>query len=117
MTTDGRYFVFQTADWGNLVAEDTNGVTDVYVLDRATMSLRLVTHSSVGIVANDHSYVTNGGITANGAFVIFDTFASNLGSPDVNAMRTVTSPVSMHIRWCACRRVLPGSNPMQTFRA
>lgn len=84
MSNDGQLFAFQSTGWANLIPEDTNGSADIYVIDRTTLTPRLVTYVAAGIVGNNHSYATYGGITGNGSFVMFDTSATNLGSTDTN---------------------------------
>jgi len=77
----GRYVAFQSSAT-NLVAGDTNGVMDVFVLDRqAGVTLR-VSVSSTGQQGNDVSRYPS--ISGDGAVVTFESFASDLVPGDTN---------------------------------
>src|SRR5437016_5228562 len=81
MSAGGRFVAFES-DAPNLVPNDTNGVTDVFVSDLKKQTIRRVTVSSAGTQANDASYGLS--ISAGGRFVAFDSFASNLVPGDTN---------------------------------
>ncbi|MBI1854230.1 MAG: hypothetical protein HYR85_28155 [Planctomycetes bacterium] len=81
ISRDGRFVSFESLA-SNLVANDTNGLHDVFVTD---MSTRLVERASVdssGTQGNDHS--VDSWISANGRFVAFSSWASNLVAGDSN---------------------------------
>jgi len=82
MTADGRYVAFHSgAD--NLVANDTNGNFDTFIKDRVTGSVTRVSVASNGTEGNDDSsYPT---ISADGNYVAFSSFATNLVSGDTNS--------------------------------
>ena len=65
----------------NLVAGDTNGTGDVFVRDWKAQVTRRVSVGSGGQQANSYSFGT---ISANGRFVAFASYASNLVAGDTN---------------------------------
>lgn len=75
MSSDGRYLCF-TSDATNLVSGDTNGVNDVFVFSRVTGTTTRVSTSSSGSQANGESLI--GTISANGRYVVFASYATNL---------------------------------------
>lgn len=75
MSGDGRYVAFDSLAT-NLVPEDTNGVRDAFVRDRATGTTRRVSVSSSGEEANGSS--VNVTISADGRYVAFTSPATNL---------------------------------------
>jgi Tol biopolymer transport system component len=81
ITPDARFVVFNSFA-SNLVPGDTNGVHDVFVLDRTTRAVERVSVSSSGAQANGTSY--NPSISADGRYVTFHSNASNLVPGDSN---------------------------------
>jgi len=75
LSADGRYVVFDS-DATNLVPHDTNRRTDIFRHDRLTGRTTLISVSSTGYEGNNDSFAPS--ISANGRFVIFESFASNL---------------------------------------
>jgi Tol biopolymer transport system component len=75
ISDDGRYVLFDSTAT-NLVADDTNGVQDVFVRDRLTGTTARVSLSSTGTEGNDYSL--SGHISGNGAFAVFSSAATNL---------------------------------------
>ena len=71
-----------------LVPTDTNGVTDVYVLDRRTgvFSRQSISTSGIQTIGGDS---TNAVISASGRFVAFESRASNLVPSDSNRFSDV----------------------------
>jgi Tol biopolymer transport system component len=82
LSADGRFVAF-TSDSDNLVANDTNGFTDVFVHDRVTGTTERVSVDSSGAEANDVSFMPS--ISADGQLVAFVSIASNLVAGDGNA--------------------------------
>ncbi len=86
VSTNGQFVVFQS-DACNLVPNDTNGFTDIFVRDRVAGTTTLVSVSTNGGAANGAS--TSPVMTPDGRFVAFISSASNLvpnntnGIPDV----------------------------------
>lgn len=83
---DGRYVVFQS-DADNLVANDGNNASDIFLHDRTTGATTLVSVSSSGEHGNEDSVTPS--ISADGHFVTFTSLADNLGANDGNHDRDV----------------------------
>ncbi len=82
LSSDGRYVAFESnAD--NLVPDDTNGGTDVFVFDRQTGITERVSVSSDGAQANQQSSYSN--ITPDGRYISFYSYATNLVEGDTNS--------------------------------
>ena len=82
MSADGQIVAFDSSA-NNLVAGDTNGVSDVFVHDRTTGITERVSVDSSGAEANDGSYDPS--ISSDGQIVAFYSFASNLVAGDLNS--------------------------------
>lgn len=82
ISADGRYVAF-TSRADNLVTADTNGLDDVFVLDRQTGQVSRVSVDSTGAEANGLSYAV--AISADGRFVAFECWATNLAPADTNS--------------------------------
>ncbi len=85
---DGRYIAFGS-EATNLVAGDTNGVSDVFVHDRTTGTTVRVSVSSTGTEASDPTATAsqrigsiNPSISATGRYVAFASLANNLTDGD-----------------------------------
>ena len=85
-STNGQFVVFQS-DASNLVPNDTNGVTDIFVRDLVAGTTTLVSVSTNGGLANGAS--TDPVITPDGRFVAFISSASNLVPNDTNGIPDV----------------------------
>ncbi len=77
----GRYVVFES-NASNLVPGDTNSVSDIFLRDRVTHKTYRVSVSDGGGQANGPSHSAY--VSANGRYVVFESFASNLVSGDTN---------------------------------
>ncbi len=86
ISADGRFVAFYSYA-SNLVAGDTNAGTDVFVRDRATGATERVSVSSAGEQGNEGSMYP--AISADGRFVAFESYASNLVAGDTNGWRDV----------------------------
>ncbi|MGB8368827.1 MAG: hypothetical protein ACLPYZ_07145 [Limisphaerales bacterium] len=75
VSTNGQFVVFQS-DASNLVPNDTNGVTDIFVRDLVAGTTTLVSVSTNGGPANGAS--TDPIMTPDGRYVAFISRASNL---------------------------------------
>lgn len=75
ISADGRWVAFASRA-SNLVPDDTNGVSDMFVMDRTTGSVTRISVSSKGVQGNGPS--TYPSISADGRFVAFRSEASNL---------------------------------------
>lgn len=83
---DGRYIAFESTD-GNLVAGDTNAVTDVFVLDRLDETMVRLSQTAGGVEGNGHS--TCAVVSSDGQRVAFHSEADNLISGDTNGVADV----------------------------
>ncbi|MDO8614531.1 MAG: hypothetical protein Q7T33_02190 [Dehalococcoidia bacterium] len=81
ISADARY-VALSSDATNLVPGDTNGKSDVFVRDRLTGATERVSVDSAGNQGNDRSYGPD--ISADGRYVVFYSFATNLVPGDTN---------------------------------
>ena len=85
---DGNIIAFES-DSSNLVAGDTNGVTDVFVRDRGAGHTERVSVAGDGGQGNAGSFKP--GLSADGRFVVFQSAASNLlaGGADNNGVMDI----------------------------
>jgi Tol biopolymer transport system component len=83
ISADGRFVAFHSSAT-NLVAGDTNGSDDVFVRDRQRGTTERVSVDTYGIEADSDSDVPS--ISADGRFVAFDSFATNLVVGDTNGV-------------------------------
>lgn len=74
---DGRYVVF-SSNASNLVASDTNGSSDIFIRDLTNNTTELVSSTAAGVQGNGNS--TQPSVSADGRFVVFTSYASNLSS-------------------------------------
>ena len=81
ISADGRYVTFQS-DASNLVPGDTNGTWDVFVRDRQSGTTQRVNVATDGTQANSGS--DSPAISADGRYVAFASYASNLVPGDTN---------------------------------
>ena len=73
LSGDGRYVTFESYD-SNLVADDTNNASDIFVRDRVTGSMERVSLASEGTQANGGS--SSPTISPDGRYVGFGSGAS-----------------------------------------
>jgi Tol biopolymer transport system component len=82
ISADGRFVAFQSLA-SNLVAGDTNRHTDIFVRDRATSTTR-----RVNVAAGSGAQANNGSgsavISADGRYVAYTSYATNLVAGDTN---------------------------------
>jgi len=86
ISADGRYVAFQSSAT-NLVGGDTNGVDDSFVRDRQNGRTERVSVDSLGVEGNSDSYDSS--ISANGRYVAFQSYATNLVNGDGNGRQDV----------------------------
>ena len=83
ISTNGRYVVFESiAD--NLVPDDTNNRTDIFVRDLIEGTTERVSVAGDGFDTEANGYSQNASISANGRYVFFESNADNLISGDTN---------------------------------
>lgn len=81
LSGEGRYVLFQSIA-SNLVAGDTNGCTDLFLKDRSAGGMECVSKVPGGAWANGPSRAL--GMTPDGRFILFLSFANNLVASDTN---------------------------------
>jgi hypothetical protein len=82
VSRDGRFVVFSSNE-PNLVPNDTNGVSDIFLWDRTEGALKRVSVSSIGAQANGVSEFAS--ISSDGSTIVFQSRASNLVANDNNS--------------------------------
>lgn len=86
ISATGRYVVF-ASQASNFVPEDTDIGTDIYIKDRVTRQIRLVSANAAGVRASESSIQPV--VSADGRYVAFLSYArdlalpTNLANPDV----------------------------------
>jgi Tol biopolymer transport system component len=83
ITPDGRYVAYRSYA-SNLVPDDTNGVSDVFVYDRNTHVTERVSVASVTGAEGNGETASRPAISADGRYVVFSSAADNLVSGDTN---------------------------------
>ncbi|MBI5929396.1 MAG: fibronectin type III domain-containing protein [Chloroflexi bacterium] len=86
VSADGRYIVFQS-DASNLVPNDSNNTTDIFVHDRVTCETTRVSLASTDEQANGPSDTPN--ISGDGRYVVYTSYATNLVAGDTNGYADV----------------------------
>lgn len=86
ISEDGRFVAF-SSEASNLVANDTNSVSDIFVRDRLTGVVERVSIASDGTQANQAPGSL--AISGDGRFVVFSSDASNLVPDDTNGVRDI----------------------------
>jgi N-acetylglucosamine-6-sulfatase len=86
LSADGRYVAFASAA-SNVVAGDTNGVTDVFVRDVVTKAVERVSVPEAGGESNGQSALP--AISGDGRYVAFHSSATNLVAADSNGTSDV----------------------------
>jgi Tol biopolymer transport system component len=81
ISPDGGYVAFQSFA-GNLVEDDTNGTTDVFVHDLSSGETTRVSNGMAGTDPNGDSGIP--AISGDGRYVAFQSYASNLVPGDTN---------------------------------
>jgi hypothetical protein len=90
ISSDGAYLAFQS-NATNIVGfqTDSNAFYDVFLYSRSSQGVTLVSHTpaSASTAGNDYSHAP--AISADGAFIVFGSYASNLvsGQTDANGLR------------------------------
>ncbi len=99
ITPNGRYVAFDSRA-SNLVANDTNAHSDVFVRDTVTRTTRRVSVDSGGGNSDGDSF--NPSMSANGRYVAFWSLATDLVSNDLNGvwdifLRDMTTGVTRRV--------------------
>lgn len=93
ISREARFVAFTSAA-DDLVANDNNGTTDVFLRDRGRTNMLLVSRTSTGAAGNGVS--RNPIISADGRYVAFESEASNLVPGDGNGKIDVFVYDSLH---------------------
>ncbi len=91
LSTNGRYVAFESLA-SNLVLNDNNNTSDIFVHDRDSRQTSRVSVSSAGMEANNYSDLA--AISGDGRYVAFQSAASNLATGDTNG----TTDIFVHDR-------------------
>lgn len=86
LTADGRLLAFYTRA-SNLVPVDTNAMGDVFMFDRFSRTISLVSTTSTGVQANRESFAP--AVTSGGRYVAFESDATNFVPGDVNGFTDI----------------------------
>lgn len=86
VSAEARWIAFSSLA-PNLVANDTNSLQDIFVLDRRAGGIKRASVSSAGTPANNHAVFPR--ISADGRWVSFQSFASNLVPGDGNGLEDI----------------------------
>jgi Tol biopolymer transport system component len=97
VSADGRSVAF-SSDATNLVNDDSNETTDMFVRDLQTPVTTRVSVTSSGTQASGMGYSPS--ISADGQLVAFSSLAPDLVSDDPNGKWTVSSGIARRIRRC-----------------
>ncbi len=81
ISSNGQFVAFHSFAT-NLVGGDTNNVADVFIHDRNIRQTALVSKNASGVIGNDISYDPS--VSADGRYVAYWSYASNLVSNDSN---------------------------------
>ncbi len=108
ISTDGSWIVFSSA--AGLVAGDTNGLRDLYRLDRQSGDLVRVSTASDGTQGNGISYSPK--VSDDGRLVVFLSSASNLVPADTNNWGDV---FLKNIETGECTRINVSSSGQQAY--
>jgi Tol biopolymer transport system component len=117
---DGRFVVFSSGST-NLVAGDSNARWDIFLRDRKTGTTTIVSRNTAGVQADGNCY--DPAISADGRFVAFHSFATNLAAGDTNSdwdvfvracrptRRNASASVQPKLRPSAAKAATPASAP------
>lgn len=86
VSADGRIVAFYS-DASNLISDDTNGATDIFVYDLVTSVITRVSVASDGIQGNGNSF--NPSLSDDGTLIAFGSEATNLVADDTNSVSDV----------------------------
>ncbi len=86
ISSDGRYVAF-TSSSNHLVSGENNYYNDIYVRDLQTQITERVSVSNNGVEGNGDS--SQPSISADGRYVVFTSYASNLVSGDNNSFQDI----------------------------
>jgi hypothetical protein len=82
ISSGGQFVAFESVA-SNLVPGDTNAVSDIFLWDRGTHRMERISVSNSGQQANGPSHSARG-ISPDGRYVAFESYATNLVQGDIN---------------------------------
>ena len=88
LSADGNFVLFRSYATDLVAGQvDTAGTNDLFLFDRAAGTVALVSHTAGSAVTAGNQATSDGVISADGAYVLFTTYASNVaaGVTDTNA--------------------------------
>lgn len=89
ISANGRYVLFESGS-DNLVTPDANGAEwDVYLYDRKTGEMRIVSESEAGVQGDGDSRIYGNSLTPNGRLAVFTSAATNLVPGADNGFRQI----------------------------
>lgn len=88
ISSDGRYLAFMSFA-SNLVANDNNGTSDMFVRDLQAGTTTLVTVNAAGTASGNGGCVNSPQITPNGRYVVFMSSARDLVTNDINSSMNI----------------------------
>jgi hypothetical protein len=98
MTPDGRFVALASAA-NNLVTDDTNGITDVFVADLRSNTMTLVSIGAMGLNTNSASSAPD--ISSDGRYVAFYSTATNVVLGTTNSgrlyVRDLVAGITYHV--------------------
>lgn len=86
LSANGQFIVFQS-EANNLIQNDTNEVTDIFLYHLATGQIEIISTSWSGGLANGRS--GNPDISSNGRWIAFSSDANNLVPNDTNSVTDI----------------------------
>ncbi len=86
LSDDGRYISY-TSDASNLVPDDTNGQSDIFVYDLIDKTTERISLATIGTQGNGDS--TSSSISSNGRYIAYESNASNLVPGDTNGQSDI----------------------------
>ncbi|MCA9934181.1 MAG: PD40 domain-containing protein [Anaerolineales bacterium] len=110
---DGRSIVFRSSA-SNLTPADNNNTYDIFVYDVASQTIHRVTQSFDGGDSNDRSIPARESISADGRYIFFHSWASNLTPDDTT---TLNADVFRYDRDADGNGIFDESGPGQTNMA
>ncbi len=106
LSADGNLVAFESTAT-NLASNDTNGVSDIFLRDVTAGTTVRVSTSSAGGAANGRSL--NPSMSADGRYLVFSSFASNLVAGDAN----LCSDIFLHDRVTGATTLVSHLNGVQ----
>ncbi|SUS05998.1 hypothetical protein DF3PB_230001 [uncultured Defluviicoccus sp.] len=88
ISADGRYVAFRS-EASNLVADDTNGRYDAFVKDMQTGAIVRASTNAAGVEGSGHAGTEQQSMSADGRYVVFVSYDTNLIANDNNSVRDV----------------------------